>query len=145
MQSCFCCKGFKRCIPVFSNVSMDQDGGTSDDSEEIIDGKMRVETSRGQAVFGGIFSGIFAVGFSLMPLALVIAFLAEGSDEIYFLSCIASVFGAVGIGMTVMSIRLFHSAITGRNLVTYVDAPTYSDDVADGYVSTADLLERIHG
>ena len=145
MQSCFCCKGFKWCIMVFLTVSMDQDGGASDESGEIIDGKMRVETSRGQAIFGGIFSGIFAVGFSLMPLALVIAFLAEGSDEIYFLSCIASVFGAVGIAMTVLSIRLFHSAITGRNLVTYVDAPTTPDEFADGYVSTAEMLERIHG
>ena len=124
---------------------MDQDGGASNESKEIIDGKMRVETSRGQAIFGGIFSGIFAVGFSLMPLALVIAFLAEGSDEIYFLSCVASVFGAVGIAMTVLSIRLFHSAITGRNLVTYVDAPTYSGDVADGYVSEEDVLAKIHG
>ena len=124
---------------------MDQDGEASDESEEIIDGKMRVETSRGQAVFGGIISGIFAVGFSLIPLALVIAFLAEGSNEIYFLSCIASVFGAVGIGMTFMSIRLFHSAITGRNLVTYVDEPTYSGDVADGYVSEEDVLAKIHG
>ena len=124
---------------------MDQDGEASDESEEIIDGKMRVETSRGQAIFGGIFVSPFAVGFSLMPLALVISFLAEGSDEIYFLSCIASVFGAVGIGMTVLSIRLFHSAITGRNLVTYVDAPTYSGDVADGYVSEEDVLAKIHG
>ena len=86
---------------------MDQDGEASDESEEIIDGKMRVETSRGQAIFGGIFSGIFAVGFSLMPLAVVIAFLAEGSDEIYFLSCIASVFGAVGIGVVAVVVADF--------------------------------------
>lgn len=145
MQSCFCCKGFKWCILAFLTVSMDQDGGASNKSKEMIDGKMRVETTRGQAVFGGIFSGIFAVGFSLMPLIMVIAFLAEGSDEIYFLSCVASVFGAVGIAMTVLSIRLFHSAITGRNLVSYVDAPAYSGDVADGYVSEEDVLAKIHG